>query len=98
MKEKLLTIINHYGAMTQLKYLQTEIFEFNQAVIEHQYNENKSYEIIEAHLKEHIKEELADIMVMLFQFKEYFKLNNDEITEIMNYKINRQLERIENDR
>lgn len=98
MKEKLLTIINHYGVMPQLKYLQTEIFEFNQAVIEHQYDENKSYEIIEAHLKEHIKEELADIMVILFQFKEYFKLNNDEITEIMNYKINRQLERIENDR
>ena len=35
MKEKLLKIINHYGVMLQLKYLQSEVFELNEAIIRH---------------------------------------------------------------
>ena len=98
MKQNLLAIINHYGVMSQLKYLQTEIFELNQAIIEYQYDENKSYEIVEKMLKKHIEEEFADVMVMLEQIKAYYELDNDRIVDIMYQKIDRQLERIANDR
>ena len=98
MKQNLLAIINHYGIMAQLKYLQTEIFELNQAIIEYQYDENKYYEIVEKMLKKHIEEEFADVMVMLEQIKAYYELDNDRIVDIMYQKIDRQLERIANDR
>ena len=42
----------------------------------------------------HIKEEIADVMVMLRQFQLYFDISDDEIKEIMNSKIERQLKRI----
>lgn len=98
MKQDLLTIINHYRVIPQLKYLQTEIFELNQAIIEYQYDENKYYENVEKMLKKHIEEEFADVMVMLEQFKAYYELDNGRIVDIMYQKIDRQLERIANDR
>ena len=87
MKDKLLKIINTYGVLPQLKYFQSEVFEFNEAVIQ--------YENTDTINKKHIAEEFADIMVMLEQFKAYYDLDNKEIMDIMEYKINRQIDRIE---
>lgn len=96
--EKLLTIISHYGVIPQLKYLQTEIFEFNEAVIKH---EDDIYYMAEPQdiqtSKEHIEEEFADVMVMLEQFKVFYELDNEKIIEIMKSKIDRQMERIQNE-
>lgn len=94
MKNDLLKIINEYGLMKQLKYFQTEVFELNQAIIEYHYDENKSYKIIETYLKKHIIEEIADVLVMLGQFKEYFEITDEQVKEVMEFKIQRQLERI----
>lgn len=90
MKEELLKIIKHYGIMTQLKYFQSEIFELNEAIILEQYGEDT---------KEHIAEEIADVLVMLRQFIEYYDINEEKIYKIFVYKMKRQLERIvkEND-
>lgn len=93
MKDKLLKIINTYGVMPQLKYFQSEVFEFNEAIIQYE-NTIKSKENIE-YYKKHITEEFADVMVMLEQFKVYYELDNQEIMDIMDYKINRQIDRIE---
>ena len=82
MKNKLLKIINTYGIMPQLKYFQSEVFELNEAIIK---NENI----------EHIAEELADVSVMLEQFKLYYNIKNEDIEKIMDYKIDRQIKRIE---
>ena len=87
MKDKLLKIINTYGVLPQLKYFQSEVFEFNEAVIQ--------YENTDTISKKNIAEEFADIMVMLEQFKAYYDLDNKEIMDIMEYKINRQIDRIE---
>lgn len=97
LKDKLLKIINNYGAISQLKYLQSEVFELNEAIINHELKETVEYEIPLTELvgsKEHIEEEFADVMVMLEQFKAYYDLDNDRIIEIMNNKVDRQLERI----
>ena len=99
MKDKLLKIINTYGVLPQLKYFQSEVFEFNEAVIK--YNEALSSadttEVRLKYLKEHIAEEFSDVQVMLEQFKAYYDLDNQEIMNIMEYKINRQIDRIKNE-
>ena len=91
MEEKLLEIINHYGVMHQLKYFQSEVFELNEAIIK---GENPFEPIQDI---EHIAEEIADVCVMLLQFKEYYHIDGNDILKIMNEKIERQLDRIKNE-
>ena len=97
MNEKLRNIINHYGLNKQLKYFQSEVFELNEAIIKRRNTgilesvvdgiasafaqvlntEHKDYS------KEHIKEEIADVMVMLKQFQLYYNISTDEIKQVM---------------
>ena len=108
MKDKLLKIINHYGINKQLKYFQSEIFELNEAVITKKNRDRFSPFVGLINLGnklngtkdeyvEHIKEEIADVMVMLEQIRLYYDIHTSEIKDIMEYKVNRQLERIENE-
>ena len=93
-KEEILKIINTYGVMPQLKYFQSEVFEFNEAIFEKE--KIGAYPGIEE--IKHIAEEIADVLVMLNQFKEYYGITDEEITNNMQLKIKRQLERIENEK
>jgi len=90
MEEKLLKIINHYGVIQQLKYFQSEVFELNEAIVRHD-EEGYPNDIS----TEHIAEEIADVEVMLLQFKEYYHIDGNNIIKIMDKKIDRQLKRIE---
>ena len=94
MSEKLLKIINHYGVLPQLKYFQSEVFELNEAIIDFENDKRHNEELIQND-KEHIIEEIADIEVMLLQFKEYYQIDGNDILRIMNEKIERQLGRME---
>ena len=91
MKEDLLKIINHYGLMKQLKYIHSEYYELDEAIFDYEIGNysNSNY------LKEHIAEEISDVMVMLKQFQNYYGISDKQIEDIMKFKINRQLERIE---
>ena len=98
MKEKLLEIINHYGLMKQLKYIHSEYFELDEAIID--YNQSgwdfdyEDMEELEKQYTTHIAEEIADVMVMLKQFQYYHNIKDEQIENIMKTKIKRQLERI----
>lgn len=81
MKNIFLKIISHYGYNNQLRKLNEECFELEEALILSE--------------KESITEEVADVMVMLYQFIEFYGITNDEIKKIMKQKINRQLKRME---
>lgn len=99
MKEDLLKIINHYGVMPQLKYFQSEVFELNEAIIKYEdyYYENYDDGIGKVEWgkwRKHIAEEIADCLVMLNQFVEYYKIQESDIYMIMEQKIDRQLGRI----
>lgn len=100
MNEKLLKIVNYYGVMPQLKYFQSEVFEFNESIIkkeiENTFGET-TIKMDENNLK-HIAEEMADVMVMLKQFQLYYDISTEEIEKIMQYKIDRQIKRIEDDK
>jgi NTP pyrophosphatase (non-canonical NTP hydrolase) len=93
MKESLLKIVNHYGLKHQLKYIHSEYYELDEAIIieedrvEHMKSKNWN--------TSHIAEELSDCFVMLKQFQYYYEIPDEEIERIMKYKIKRQLERID---
>ncbi len=97
MKEKLLKIIEFYGVNNQQRKLMEEIFELQESITIHELKSSVEYEIPLTELVDtryHIIEEIADVMVMLNQFKEHYEITYEQIEGIMNYKINRQLERI----
>ena len=99
MKEKLLQIINHYRVIPQLKYFQSEVFELNEAIIsaEHSRCVGITRDVAPICI-EHIAEEIADVVVMLKQFQYYYGITDEEIINNMQFKIKRQLERIENEK
>lgn len=94
MKDKLLEIISFYGIYKQLKYIHSEYFELDEAIIQFAWNDemnNEKYAI------KCVAEELADVMVMLKQFQYYYEISDKEIEKIMKEKVDRQLERIKNE-
>lgn len=90
MNDDLKKIIKHYGALPQLKYFQSEVYELTEAIL---WNEltNPSYPHVHT---EHIAEEIADVMVMLKQFQLYYGIEDSEIQRVMEFKVDRQLKRI----
>lgn len=84
MENKLLTIFNTYGKSHQVSKLLEEVGEFIETVM----NEDK----------ENMVQEMADVSVMLEQFKAYYDLDDMHISEVMHQKIDRQLDRIEKEK
>ena len=100
MKDDLLKIISTYGVLPQLKHFNSEVFELTEAIFQYDAQKEACENIgcSKIHIdkcKDHIAEELADVMVMLSQFKEYYHIDGKDIMKIMNEKIDRQLKRIE---
>lgn len=103
MREKLLKIIEHFGVIHQLKYFQSEIFELNEAILYREHPNDIARPFIDFNAKinnktspniEHIAEEIADCYVMLEQFKFYYGIEDMDVKEIMNKKIDRTIKRI----
>ena len=94
MKEDLLKIINHYGLMESLKYIHSEYFELDEAIMD--YRCLKVYNGISSgkYHKDHIAEEIADVMNMLKQFQYYYNIKDKQIEDIMKTKVKRELKRI----
>jgi NTP pyrophosphatase (non-canonical NTP hydrolase) len=100
MKDKLLQIINHYGINNQLKYIHSEYYELDEAIIKAEQFEPKSFIQLNVNVKNyinHIAEEIADVMVMLRQFQYYYGISDEDIEDVMKYKIDRQIKRMEDD-
>lgn len=98
MKNNLLQIIQHYKINNQQRKFVEECYELMEAITQREYpaiaKDKKPYELVEFE-KAHIIEEIADIEVMLDQFKAYYDISQEEISKVKDYKIKRQLERIE---
>ena len=88
-KNKLYKIIKKHGISNQLKKLSEEIFELQESIINYM---DCGYIDGTEHL-DHITEEFADVMVLLNQIKEVYRLDEDEIMNIMKLKIDRQCKR-----
>ena len=98
MKENLLKIIQHYGVNAQQRQLAEEVFELQEAILTRELHWHYDTEIQDIRpLDNHIAEEIADVMIMLNQFKAYYEIPNETILVFMRGKVNRQLERIKNE-
>lgn len=103
MKTKLLEIINYYGVDNQQRIIEEELFELQKSIIEYECfklaNEKSGKKMFNLkELKKHIEEEIADVCVPLMQFCNYYKLDVANIGRIIDFKIDRQIERKENER
>lgn len=95
MKNEILKIIEFYGVNHQQRKLMEEIFELQEAIT---LKESEQFEFYDKYHRKSIIEEMADCMVLLSQFKEYYKITDKELQEVAKYKIIRQLERISKER
>ena len=100
MKEDLLKIINYYKVIPQLKYFQSEVFELNEAIIkkEIEYCFGETTVKMDEYNKNNIAEGIADCYAMLEQFRLYYDISDMKVKDIMINKIDRQLERINNEK
>lgn len=87
-KTKLKKIFEKHGVSKQLKKLSEEVFELQEAIMTFQHSRAFTDVYIQ-----YITEEFADVMVVLNQIKEVYKLDENEIKDIMKLKIDRQCER-----
>ena len=85
---RLLKIINHYGINNQQRKLNEEVFELQEAITTYEINKDD---------KQHLAEEIADCEVLLAQFKAYYEIPSCTINRFKEFKIDRQLKRIENE-
>ena len=77
-------ILNHYGRIQQMNKTLEELAELQVAIA----HEDK---------KEKVLEELADVHVMAEQVRLMWSINEDELDRMIDYKVDRTLERIKNE-
>ena len=87
MKEKSLTIFNHFGTECQERKLAEEVYEFF-----------KAYILFDAGIGciENVIDEFCDVELVLNEFKEILSITDKEKQNGMEKKANRTLERIKN--
>lgn len=78
----------HYGYDVQSIKLIEETSELQQAICKHRESTDKAKTLID------IKSEIADVYVLLDQMKYLLNIKDEELKEIKDYKINRQLLRM----
>lgn len=98
MKADLLKIIKHYGINHQQRKLEEEVFELQEAITTHELKQSVEYDIPLTEIvgtKEHITEELTDVLMLLGQIIHYYDIDKKELEKFLKYKIERQLRRID---
>ena len=88
MKEKLLFIIDTYGTKPQVDMALEEASELQKALLKHRRKPSEE-------TKADIIDEIADVQIMLEQLKIIYSCTK-EVDERIEFKINRQIERIMN--
>lgn len=81
MKE--IEIINHYGYRHQIRKLAEEQYELIEALFEED--------------EDNIAEEIADCLLLINQFKAYYKIKDKDIQKVYEYKIARQERRMKDE-
>lgn len=80
-RKELIEIVKHYGIEHQLKKLHEEVYELSEAIL------TKGGEAV--------REEFADVQVLLAQIKIWYDLKDQDIEDIFWYKVDRQITRME---
>lgn len=84
-------ILENFGIEEQLRHFNQEVYELNRAIIEYDCEEYKYYDQIEKEHKEHIEEEVADVLNFIEQFIIYYKLDKSKIKSNQKFKNERTI-------
>ena len=96
-KQSIIEISEFYGFDAQSRQLIEEMAELTVALNKyHRITNDMNYVYEHNKCIENIKEEIADVYIMLEQMKYLLNIYEDDIETIINRKILRQLERINN--
>lgn len=82
------SIALEYGYDRQSIKLVEEMSELTQAICKHRESKDKAKSLVE------IKNEMADVLVVIEQMKYLLNISEEQLEEIKEYKIDRQLLRI----
>lgn len=94
-EEKVKIVAERYGYEPQSRQCIEEMAELTQAINKLWRKQNfggNSKEIAHAH--ENVLEEIADVLIIIWQMKELLGIGEGELSRIINRKLDRQLERI----
>jgi len=94
-EDLIITIADHYGFAKQATQTMEECAELIQAITKLQRALGCRYDtpVTPQDAKDHIVEELADVFICVTQLC-YLMGCGEQVDEVVNYKLNRQLERI----
>ena len=91
-----LDIIEYFGVRNQMKKLNEECFEFLEAV--DNYEDELAFHLTdkvgENMSRDHVIEEMGDILTILTQFIEKYEISQEELDPYMDFKLQRTLDRI----
>lgn len=91
-----LDVIEYFGVRNQMKKLNEECFEFLEAV--DNYEDELAFHLTdrvgENMLRDHVIEEMGDILTILTQFIEKYEISQEELDPYMDFKLQRTLDRI----
>lgn len=101
MVDKYLNIINHFGINNQCNKLQEEMNETLEAIneLEEVFNREARHEDEDffeeiAKKRNHVIEEIGDVLTILTQFIFFYQIEKKELDSVMDFKLNRTLDRI----
>lgn len=83
----ILDILNHHGIANQSLKAIEEMAELTKELCKW-----NCYMRAPIEVQKHLREEIADVLITIYQLKEHF--GSQEIDEIIDFKINRTLERL----
>lgn len=89
-------IIEHYGCSHQMGIAMEEAAELIQAISKLNRASGNVEEYQKAKL--HLEEEIADVIVCINQLQTMFNISDARISELANFKIHRQMERMKGER
>ena len=91
-----LDVIEYFGVRNQMKKLNEECFEFLEAV--DNYEDELAFHLTDRvgknMLRDHVIEEMGDILTILTQFIEKYGISQEELDPYMDFKLQRTLDRI----
>lgn len=93
-------IINRFGFRAQMKKLNEEVYEFLEAVDNYEdanmeQGDEPYYTTEEMNIfRDHVVEELGDVLILLTQFIARYKIEKEELDVWMDSKLERTRERI----
>lgn len=92
--KRYLRIMEHYGPNHQQKKLAEEHFELQEAIT---IVEQREQDYLEEYHKCLLVDEIADNLVLLMEYIQYYDIDIDRVNERVEYKLDRQNRRIENE-